>query len=102
MKDLVIKFVTKSVTYFVKNNKVTLAKCNTTGRFVKRFIAQTMHDKMLNVAQSFKSFINVNKLQAQIWHDQLKTYSKSFGYKLSCSSILGQHALTLNTFFNLK
>ena len=102
MKDLVIKFVTKSVTYFVKNNKVTLAKCNTTGRFVKRFIAQTMHDKMLNAAQSFKSFINVNKLQAQIWHDQLKTYAKSFGYKLSCSSILGQHALTLNTFFNLK
>lgn len=97
----VIKFVTKSFTYFVRNNKVTCARDNKTGRFIKTYIAQNVHNKMLNAAKNFKEFVSKNKFQATIWFDQLKTYFKSFGYKVSCVDIIGKHSLTLNTFTNI-
>lgn len=96
----VIKFVTKTFTYFVRDNKVTSARDNKTGRFIKTYIAQNVHNKMLNAAKNFKSFISKNMFQATVWLNQLKTYFKSFGYKVSCVDFLGKHSLTLNTFTN--
>lgn len=95
------KLATKTVTYIVKNNKVVSARCNKTGRMVKTYIAQEMHNKMLNAARNFMSFVSKNKFQAQIWKEQLKTYAKSFGYKLTCSDLFGKTGLTLNTFTKL-
>lgn len=99
--NAVIKFTTKEITYFVKNNKVTQARSNVTGKFIKRFIAQNIHDKMLNATKNFLGFINVNKFQAQVWFDQIKTYFKSFGFNVACVDTLGRHGLTLNTFKKL-
>lgn len=97
----VIKFETKEIVYFVKDNKVTFAQNKATGRFIKHYIAQAMHDKMVNAAKSVKSFLNKNFFQANIWKEQLKTYFKSFGFNVSCVDIHGKHGLTLNTFMKL-
>lgn len=93
-----LKFVTSAVTYFVKNNKVVSARCNKTGRMVKNFIAQTMHDKMLNAAKNFMYFSQLNKLQMNVWKQQLSAYFKQFGYSVACVDTNGKHGLTLNTF----
>ena len=98
LSNTVVKFTTKEVVYFVKNDKITLARCAKTGKFIKRHIAQAIHNKMVNAAKNFNSFVNKNKLQATVWFNQLKTYFKSFGFNVACVDVNGKHGLTLNTF----
>lgn len=95
----VIKFVTKTVSYTVKNNKVIQARSIETGRFVARSIAQKIHDKMVNAVENFKSFVNVNKAKAQVLQLQVASYFKKLGYKVSCV-IDGKSRLTMNTFLS--
>ena len=52
-----MKLTTNFIVYLNADNKVHCAKCRTTGRFVKRSIAQAEYSLEYNYKVTFKSFI---------------------------------------------